>query len=70
MARNKCKTCKFGCRTSGMDICQYILIMGHSRGCEPQHCDKYIRGAKIKAPEGENIPEVQRKMREKYEVIA
>lgn len=53
-----------------MDVCQYILIMGHSRGCEPQHCDKYIRGAKIKAPEGENIPEVQRKMREKYEVIA
>ena len=66
----KCKTCKFGCKISGMEICQYILIMGHSRGCDPENCEKYIRGKHLEEPKGDNILKQQQKMREKYEVRA
>lgn len=63
MARKKCNTCRFACKKSGMYMCQYILIMGHRRGCEPEKCTRYIKGEQIPAPEGDNESEIQKKIR-------
>lgn len=37
------KSCKYGTRTSGFGICDYIGIEGHSRGCPVEGCTKYVR---------------------------
>lgn len=52
--REKCQYCVFsgkytvstdGKHASGI-TCDYIGIMGHSRGCRPDQCDKFIRREK------------------------
>lgn len=49
----KCKTCKYKAGEDAMYKCNYITIVGHSRGCEPGNkCTKYKRGKKI---ENKNI---------------
>lgn len=37
----KHKNCRYRGRGSGFDTCDYILIEGHSRGCDISTCDKY-----------------------------
>ena len=41
----RCKTCHYSCRYSdapGDILCDYLLIEGHSRGCDPgKACTKY-----------------------------
>lgn len=39
--------CMFKARVSGGDlICDYLCMVGHSRGCDPQQCTKYQFGKK------------------------
>lgn len=42
----KCKKCKYSFNVGSQKgltyYCQYILIEGHSRGCEPANCDKFV----------------------------
>ena len=48
----KCNTCSYGFRdnTLGRYCCQYILIEGKRRDCDPAACDKYKkRGKNAKA---------------------
>jgi len=33
--------CKYIAYLSGMLICDYIMMTGHSRGCPPENCVKY-----------------------------
>lgn len=46
----RCRTCRF--RTSGQDKsrgmnCDYIEIVGQSRGCDVDNCDKYVKGSRL-----------------------
>jgi hypothetical protein len=42
--RNLCKTCIYRSREEAVNKCDYILFIGHSRGCAVEDCDKYIKG--------------------------
>lgn len=35
------KKCMYKRRTSGINTCDYCIIIGHSRGCSPEECTKY-----------------------------
>lgn len=61
-----CNSCKFGTSITGVGIgCGYILLTGHSRGCEAKNCKKYSRGKRITLPTNEkDILKLQRKMQE------
>lgn len=37
----KIKTCKYGGKTGGIRICDYLGITGERRGCPVQNCEKY-----------------------------
>ena len=37
----KTKTCKYGGKTGGIRICDYLEITGTRRGCPVQNCEKY-----------------------------
>lgn len=54
--RHGCRTCKYRARPWNAERtnggCDYILIVGKSRGCEVEDCDKYIKGKLQKAKEG------------------
>lgn len=49
--RKKCKTCKFrpasALKSNGAG-CDYCDLVGHSRGCAVEDCDRYVRGRKLK----------------------
>lgn len=54
------KSCRYADKVDGRLHCGYINIAGHSRGCDPEQCDKYEkvvrkRGQKKKAVSGENV---------------
>lgn len=42
----KTKSCIYGGKMSGIAICDYIGITGHSRGCPVEDCKKYKRRSK------------------------
>jgi hypothetical protein len=44
--RNLCKTCIYRSREEAVNRCDYILFIGHSRGCDVEDCDKYIKGSR------------------------
>lgn len=45
------KTCKYSGSISGAEICNYICIEGHRRGCPPEECTKYEKKSrKTRAP--------------------
>lgn len=48
--RHLCKKCKYRGREMGgyRTTCDYIVIVGHSRGCKVENCNKYEPGKKIK----------------------
>lgn len=44
----KCYTCIYRASANNPWLCEYISIIGHSRGCEPGNlCTKYIKGDRI-----------------------
>ena len=49
--RKKCKTCRY--RQGQWDVkqgrgsCDYLEITGHSRGCAPGDCDRYVKGPRM-----------------------
>ena len=54
------KSCRYADKVGGRLHCGYINIAGHSRGCNPEQCNKYERairkrGPKKKAVSGENV---------------
>ena len=42
-----CRTCIYRARDFGVNVCDYIEHVGHSRRCLVEDCDKYIKGARI-----------------------
>lgn len=43
----KGRMCIFRAGSTAPNLCDYILMTGHSRGCDPHNCTKYImRGSK------------------------
>ena len=46
--RHLCKTCTFQSREKQVNGCDYILIAGHSRGCNVEDCVKYEKGVRLK----------------------
>ena len=45
--KKKCSSCQFRGEVN-KNGCDYILIMGHRRGCSVEECDKYKKGKRIK----------------------
>lgn len=48
--RKKCKTCKFRPATalkSNGAGCDYLDLIGHSRGCAVEDCDRYVKGVRM-----------------------
>lgn len=37
------KTCYYAGKFGADFCCDYLVIEGHSRGCKPEECDKYIK---------------------------
>lgn len=58
--RKACKKCKYRGRGAGtknplstQSRCDFIVLTGHMRGCKPEDCNRFEKGAKIKAnPKG------------------
>ena len=51
--RKKCKTCRYrqvhnNPTDQNKGNCNYIEIVGHSRGCAVEDCDRYVKGAIMK----------------------
>lgn len=48
--RKKCKTCKYrppsALKANGAG-CDYLDLVGHSRGCAVEDCDRYEKGSRI-----------------------
>lgn len=44
----RCKTCKYRSADNIAGNCDYILMTGHMRNCDPEHCDKYEKGKRIR----------------------
>lgn len=45
--RRKCKTCRYRVRADKGGGCDYIEIAGHSRGCDVEDCDRYVKGKRM-----------------------
>lgn len=43
----KCKTCQYRAQKQMPNNCDYILITGHMRGCDPSRCKKYVKGDRL-----------------------
>lgn len=70
--RHLCKTCQFRMgiheRKELCGNCNYIEIVGRSRGCDVECCDKYIKGVKIRKPKKFiDWEEVKKNEKKKYE---
>ena len=44
------KTCKYRGAKYDPNHCDYALITGHLRGCDPGECDKYEEGERLTIP--------------------
>lgn len=42
--RHLCKSCKFRSNRPEVNICDYMAITKHSRGCKVEECTKYEKG--------------------------
>ena len=46
--KHKCKTCQYrGRDPKNVNACDYIMHVGHSRGCKAEDCDKYVKGDRL-----------------------
>lgn len=41
--KHLCKTCRYR-GYGGMNGCDYMYLVGHSRGCKAEECNKYVKG--------------------------
>ena len=46
--RKKCRSCRYRARPEQVNGCDYIEIAKHSRGCDVEDCDRYVRGKRLK----------------------
>lgn len=46
--KERCRKCKYRGSRSGHGLCNYLIETGHSRGCRPDECTKFMEGARIK----------------------
>lgn len=46
--KKKCSTCIFRQTDKNLGNCAYIEIMGRTRGCSADECDKYVKGKPLK----------------------
>ena len=46
--RHLCKSCKFRSNRPKVNICDYMAITKHSRGCKVEECAKYEKGARMR----------------------
>lgn len=60
-----CDSCIYGTYISGCGIgCNYLCLTGHSRGCDPENCARYVKGDRIKLPtEERDLLILQNKLR-------
>ena len=61
------KTCRYAQKADGRLCCDYISVAGHSRGCDPEQCDKYEkvirkRGPKKKTERGAHVENMETEM--------
>lgn len=47
--RKKCRSCRYRARPEQVNRCDYIEHAKHSRGCDVEDCDRYVRGRRLKA---------------------
>ena len=46
--RRKCRSCRYRARPDQVNGCDYIEYAKHSRGCDVEDCDRYVRGKRLK----------------------
>lgn len=46
--RHLCKKCVYRSGRTGLGRCNYIAVVGHSRGCKPEECTVFVQGRKRK----------------------
>lgn len=46
--RKKCRSCRYRARPEQVNRCDYIEFARHSRGCDVEDCDRYVRGRRLK----------------------
>ena len=46
--RKKCRSCRYRARPDQVNGCDYIEYARHSRGCDVEDCDRYVRGRRLK----------------------
>ena len=46
--RKKCRSCRYRARPDQVNGCDYIEYAKHSRGCDVEDCDRYVRGRRLK----------------------
>lgn len=46
--RKKCRSCRYRARPDQLNGCDYIEYAKHSRGCDVEDCDRYVRGRRLK----------------------
>lgn len=47
--RKKCRSRRYRARPEQVNGCNYIEYAKHSRGCDVEDCDRYVRGRRLKA---------------------
>lgn len=66
-----CDTCKFSIKLSSGVYCNHCELFGHSRGCEPENCTRYVKGKRIKVLDNErDLMRLRKSLTEKYGVSA
>ena len=45
--RKKCRSCRYRARPEQVNRCDYIEHAKHSRGCDVEDCDRYVRGRRL-----------------------
>lgn len=64
---SKCSTCQYRAASTNDWKCEYILLVGHSRGCEPgELCTQYVRGDRLQLPKSMNYGTVYDYKLDKY----
>lgn len=56
--------CKYRCKVSFGICCQYILVTGHMRGCDPDNCTEFVYGKETRLPT-DNLYAFQKRQWEK-----
>ena len=46
--RHACRSCRYRARPEQVNRCDYIEHAKHSRGCDVEDCDRYVRGRRLK----------------------